>query len=176
MSLDNYRERVRELALKRDGEPIYNGSLDHAGIIVEQMFVSAHDQVSILTGALNARVYGTASVIEKVDIFLAGSDTTVRILVEANEDQITDHPFFERLSKHMGKGDLEVKRVPENWQEFYEYIFLVMDDDSFRFEEDKTKHAAIAAFGDKEGGHHLTEIFDSLWKAGEPVEVKTLSA
>ena len=59
--------------------------------------------------------------------------------------------------------------IPEAIHDDFDFHFLVMDDDSYRFESDKTKHAAIAAFGDTEGADNLKDIYQYLWKKSEPL-------
>lgn len=161
MSLDNYREQVARLARRRDGEPIFNGSIDHAAVIVENMFKAADSHVEILSGELNPRVYGLPEVIREASLFLVDADHKLRILVEEDQeaDRI-DHPFFEAFKD---RDNVEFKRVLPESQEIYDFHFLVMDGDSYRFEEDKTKPAAIAAFGDVEGAENLGKIFEDIW-------------
>ena len=53
----------------------------------------------------------------------------------------------------------------------YGFHFVVVDDDSYRFESDKTKPSAVAAFGHKEGAENLNEIYEYLWDQCERVNV-----
>ena len=66
-----YVEKVRRAAISRNGEPLYNGSVDHAAVLAEAMFTHAEKSVDILTGELNARVYGGAAVVDRVKEFLS---------------------------------------------------------------------------------------------------------
>lgn len=172
MSLDKYRDRVEELARRRKGEPIFNGSLEHAAIIVETMFANSSHSVQILSGKLNARVYGRDDVVEQAKLFLADANHTVRILLEENrKEDLSDHPFFDEFAEYQ---NLEVRVVPADWQNTYDFHFLVMDSDSYRFEHDKTKHSAIAAFGDGPAAKNLARIFNDLWQQSEPVRLPQL--
>ena len=167
MALEDYRERVESLARERDGRPVFNGSLDHAEIIVETMFSHARNHVSILTGKLNARVYGTDEVREQARLFLADADHSVHVLMEDSDPaDIKDHPFIEEFSKYT---NVTFKVVPKDVQDIYDFHFLVMDDDSYRFESDKKSPTAIAAFGEKEGATNICNIFNQLWETGEPL-------
>lgn len=58
-NLTEYRRRVERLAIERTGEPIANGSVDHASIIIENMFKNAKKQVSILSGHLGEQLHPT---------------------------------------------------------------------------------------------------------------------
>ena len=68
MNLTGYRQRIRTLARRRDGQAIYNATVEHATIIVEHLFSNAGESVDILTGSLNPRVYGRDRVIEEAQL------------------------------------------------------------------------------------------------------------
>lgn len=168
-SLDEYRKRVAELARTRTGEPIANGSFEHAAIIIEQMFKSANKHISILSGNLNPRVYGRDQVVDEAKLFLAQSNHTAKILLESDDQLlVNDHPFFECLKNN---HNLEVRIVPTNLRDKYKYHFLVMDGDSYRFEPEKDEPTAVAAFGDKETSERMTDIFSVLWDWGKQVKL-----
>jgi len=170
MTLEQYRELVQKLARKRDGEAFYNESLDHAAIIAENMFGYAHDRVSILTGKLDARVYGPEAVVDKARIFLVDPKHSLRILVEDGIEELKSHPlmklFCNGKNAAVGKhGNAEIRKVPDDLRGTYKFHFLVTDGDSYRFEQDKTKPVAVAAFGEAKGGANLEGIFNKLWDA-----------
>lgn len=158
--MEAYRERVEKLARKRNGEPIYNGSYDHAAIIVENMFAQARNSVCILSGRLNARVYGPTEVVEQAGLFLADPKHTARILVEDGSALSLEHPF---LSRFWDNENVQIRAVSEKDRALYDFHFLVMDSDSYRFEKDKTVPAAVAAFGDSQGAANLEKVFEVLW-------------
>lgn len=175
MSLETYRERVKKLARERKGEPIYNGSVDHAAIIVESMFAEAKSYVHILSEGLNPRVYGPDDVVEQAKLCLAEPNRTMKILIEINDlDRLKTHPYFDELAD---SKNLEVRFVPSELQARYDFHLLVMDGDSFRFEQDKSKHEAIAAFGDSKSAANLESLFQKIWGLSEEnkVDLKQLS-
>lgn len=165
MTMQNYRKKVRQAAILRDGEPLYNGSLDHAAILTEAMFEHAKDKVCIFSGSLNAHVYADKDVLDKIPLFLSESDHKIQIILE-NPKSIDekDHPFILQYKDH---DDVEFRELPKEVSDKVTYHFTVMDDDSYRFEEDKNTPSAIAAFGDKVGGKNLSEVFHSLWNMSE---------
>src|SRR3546814_602454 len=125
MSLEAYRKRVEKLARERDGEPIFNGSLDHAAIIVETMFAHARDSISILSGKMNARVYGREEVLEQARLFLVDPTHKARILLDDSDpSSLKEHPFFKEFGDN---ENLEVKFVREDFRAEYDFHFLVMD-------------------------------------------------
>ena len=171
--MESYRDRVEKLARDRDGKPIYNGSLDHAEIIVENMFAHAKSDVCILTGHLNARVYGPAPVMEQARLFLSNPQHTVKLLIEEPEKiEWKEHPFLHEFSDN---ENVEIRKIPKNLQDSYDFHFLVMDDDSYRYEGDKTKYSAIAAFGDKKGAANIREIFNVLWAKGISISAPAIT-
>ncbi len=162
----SYRERVRGAVGARDGEPLFNGTLGHASILTEEMFASAKKCIWILSGKLNAEVYGREEVVKKARAFLDDPDHEVRILVEdGSKESLEDNPLFKLFEE---KENAEIKVVPEDLSKRYDFHAWVMDDDSYRFERDKTKCAAIAAFGDKDGAQHIKGLFETIWD-GSPV-------
>ena len=163
-----YRERVRRAAQERGGDPIYNGSVEHASILAEQLFKSAVVSVDLLTGSLDARVYGRPEVLQEAEAFLSKPNRKVRILLEEPECiDVEEHPFFKSFRS---RTDVEFRVLPKAISEATHYHFMVMDSDSYRFEEDKTKPEAVAAFGHSEGGKKLTSVFSLLWESGTPYE------
>ena len=164
MFLEEYKKHVTRLAKERMGEAVNNATNEHAAIVIAQMFKSAHSQISILTGKLNARLYGREEVVEEAKLFLAHSDHQLRILIEdADENISVAHPL---LSALRGNTNVEIRFVPREVKAGYPYHFLVMDDDSYRFVPDKDQNAAVAAFGDRTGAEKMTEIFTLLWPKG----------
>lgn len=170
MSLTEYREYVRRHATRRDGHPIYNNSIEHASIVIENLFLEAERSVAILTGSLNAKVYGRASVVEAAKLFLVSSaKNRLRIILESDApDDREIHPFFRTCSE---LHNFAVRVASQRVQSLYDFHFVVADNDSYRFEGDKTKAAAIAAFGHVEGAQNLGGIYEYIWNQCEPVDV-----
>lgn len=165
-----YRERVKSAAEARNGEPVYNGSIEHAAVLAEAMFAHAQKEVCILSGELNARVYGREDVVEQANLFLADPEHTAKILVEDGTSLDWDnHPLLRAVNDNL---NVEVKEVPTALQARYKFHFIVMDSDSYRFEQDKSQPVAIAAFGDVKGGANMRKIFTTLWDASTPVARK----
>ena len=169
MSLHEFRKKVRNASIARDGEPLYNGSLDHAAILTEQLFDSGAGEMCLLSGELNAKVYGKNDVIEAASIFLADPDNSLKLLVEKTSKLDREgHPFYDRFF-NQNRSNIEFKSVDENTAKTYNFHFAVVGADSYRFERDKSLPSAIAAFGDCEGGKNLQEIFDGLWEMSDDI-------
>ena len=169
LRLETFRERVERAASARNGEPIYNGSLEHAAVIVEMMFGNAHKNVDILTGRLNARIYARDRVVEQARLFLVDHSHKVRILIEEDvgDDELMNHPF---LAGRTGARNVEVHRLDAGMRDGVPFHLLVMDGDSYRFEQDKRVHEAVAAFGNETVAANLQHIFDTVWAHSTPVK------
>lgn len=163
MNIVEYELHVRSLAAKGDGTPVYNESVKHAAIVIENLFAHAEDRVDILSGFCNARVFGRATVVEEAQLFLATASTnTLRIILEKDlpEDRKI-HPFFQMCAT---MPNVELRIAPEKLQDRYGFHFVVADKRNYRFEHDKAQSAAIAAFGNKTGAENLTKIYEYLWR------------
>lgn len=162
--MEDYIARVARAAAERKGEPVFNGSVDHARVIVGAMFKHARKTVDIYSGTLNPRVYSPDDVLDEAQAFVATNDHKVRILLDYAEPSLKEnHPFFQRLSTY---GNIDLKVLPTNISQKIKFHLLVADDDCYRFEDDKSQVAAIAAWGDAKGGKHLKSMFESLWSMG----------
>ena len=170
MDLFEYRGLVRSHADSRDGKPIYNASQEHASIVIENLFRHANSNVDILSGAFNARVYGRPRVVEEARLFLSDSHNhNIRIILE--EDLPEDrklHPFFQACSD---LPNIKLRIAPKELQELYGFHFIVADSESYRFEGDKAKPSAVAAFGHTEGAENLSRIFGDIWDYCAPASV-----
>lgn len=156
-----YRERVEALADKHDGEPVYNGSLEHTAIVLQSMLSRANRSVKLLTGELNKAAYGRLPVVEQIKRFVEDESHSVQILYEAESLRSEwAHPFLKAVAD---KNHVELRHVPREVQSRYGFHFMLVDTDSYRFEPNKEKYGAVAAFGDKNGGDNLDGIFTSLW-------------
>lgn len=158
MDLKQYREHVKKLAAQRVGEPVYNGSADHATVIVENMFAAARNHIRVLTGDLDAKVYGTLRVVERARQFVAHDGHRLEILVESASFNST-HPLIEAVAN---ESNVSIREIPADLSARIGFHFMTADDDCFRFEREKNTHAAVAAFGDVETARHLNEIFQHV--------------
>ncbi len=168
-SLQTYRARVDRMIRERTGKPIFNGSLDHAAIIIERMFAHAKHEMRILTHNLHPRAYAPDETLEQAGLFLAESDKTLQILLESVDPiELRIHPFLRRFGRF---PNVEIRHIPPGLIDIYNYHMTLMDEDSYRFEGDRSKPVAVAVFGDIEGAENLQKIYARLWERSDPVEV-----
>jgi hypothetical protein len=166
--MEDYSERVMRAAAERIGEPVFNGSIDHARVIAAAMFKHARKTVDIFSCDLNARVYGPDNVLDEAEFFLANKEHRVRILLEKMPDTADQHhPFFKRFA---GYSNIKTRIIDKQMSDRITFHLMVADDDCYRFEQDKKNVAAIASWGDRSGGENLKKVFEKLWEWGSDVK------
>jgi len=153
-------------------EAVFNGSTEHASLVIEQAFNCARQHVRVLSSTLNLACYGTPATIAAAQQFLAQPGTRLEILIES--DRLVAgaaHPLLTALRPY--KSQIDVRMVPTDMVDQYEYNFLTVDDRGFRYEEDRRAHVAIVA-----GGQHyasatanLIEVFDALRDDCQPLKL-----
>lgn len=169
-AMDDYIERVARAAAEKNGEPVFNGSIDHARVIAEAMFKNAQNTVDIFSGQMNARVYGPDKVVDEAEQFLAVPSRRMRVIVEDGNVVSIQHPLFARLQH---ANNLEIRLLSPEVSRVIKFHLMVADGDCYRFESDKEKVAAIAAWGDDKGGKNLQNIFNSLWNISRNTVIST---
>lgn len=158
---EDYVDRVHGLARLRDGTAFFNASPGHVSVVLECLIAGACRSVSILAGNLDPRVYGRIRVLRQSERFLDRPDCSLRIMLEGEyPDVLEANAFLQHFRK---RPNLELRFVPKAQQERYDFHFVVADGESYRFEPDKSKSAAIVAFGDRKGASNLEGIVGELW-------------
>lgn len=157
VELKDYRQRVKLIADLRDGGSIFNGSAEHASVIVENLFRIARHHVRILSGDLDARVYGNPNVVQRVEEFLSYSDHRIDVLVE-DATFNKSHPFVRATTSN---PNVSIHQIDSHLSEGLPYHFMTADEDCYRFEEVKGSHKAVAAFGDP-SALNLVNIFNQV--------------
>jgi hypothetical protein len=176
-SLEIYREKVREAILRRDGVPLLNGDVDHASIVVQEVLSNAKNRVRILSHRLDPDCYAKEAVRNAAAFFLADPDHSLEVLIEAylwddnNNFQWDKHPLISDLKKCDNK-QVQVRLVPKDWSDGYNFNFMLLDDYGYRFESDRARAAAVVAFLPNNGEKtvkHLGGIFEQLWDESKPL-------
>jgi hypothetical protein len=171
-----YHSLIEQKFQERDGTPFPNGSSPHAEMLIAAFFKFASSRVRILTGHLDARVFASEKVIWNATQFLASPDHSLEIIFhsEIEDQKIYSHPLISKVFE--SAEALQVWKVRPSLRSGITAHFVLMDDDSYRFEVDKEGSAGVAAFGDKDFAAKLAEIFDGLkTMASDSVPLKKLA-
>jgi len=163
-SLKEYAKKIDRLIFEMEGETVGNSSIDHAIILLDRMFKNATDHVRIFSGELNALAYGCPQVLASAQRFLWDANHKLEIITE--KDIPEENPFYVNFSK----DNVDLYRLDAAASEHVKFHFALMDGCGYRFEGDKTKPGAIAAFGVTEMATDLLGMFDSLKQASTKVQ------
>lgn len=167
---DEYRASVARALTGADEALVFNGTLDHARIVVEEAFRAAKGHVRILSNQLASECYGAREVIDAARDFLRRPGTRLDILIEDDSAPVTSQPFLMSASE-AGGSRVRVNVVPAIYVGDYQFNFLTVDDVAYRFESDRTKPIAVVAGGAaaRPTVERLTSIFDRLFDSSGDV-------
>lgn len=157
--MKDYEEVIEKAIRAKDGKPVYNGSIEHATVLLSKMFNVAKKSIRILSGNLNREVYSKRGIPVRMDVFLSQGGE-IRIIIEDHEG-FPDHPVAALVEKY---EKCEVKTLRQEAKSSIGYHMTTIDDFGYRFESDKDLPDAIAAFGDSALSNHLSDVFDDIWQ------------
>ncbi|MDC9726798.1 MAG: hypothetical protein PSN35_03040 [Candidatus Thioglobus sp.] len=157
MNTKDYEKKVVECLNAQQNEIILNCNIDHAEILIKQMFLNAAHTVNLLSNKLDANLYERNDIVDAIRRFLNREGTTLNIAIEGNMDQGSIQ-LIGLLENH----DINPVRIPDWLKEQYKYNFITMDDTGYRFETDREKHEAVVNFGDTQQTEKLNNIFNTI--------------
>jgi hypothetical protein len=167
MSAIKYREKIDKIIVESSGEIVFNGSHDHAAVVIERMFARARESVKILTRKFDPRIYCDNSTVNSARKMLGDSSRRIEILVEDIDATVrTDNPYFQKLWK---AGNLQIREVPSHLKGPLAINFALMDNSGFRLEKDQTGATAIVCFGDETIASRLNSLFVEVWAKSERI-------
>ncbi|MCK4841943.1 MAG: hypothetical protein KAT04_08675 [Methylococcales bacterium] len=177
--MKEYNKMVRDFADQKSEDLIPNSGIEHAEVLIKNLFSHASNEVRILTGSLNARVYGTREVLASVDEFLhSGGNKKIKILLQDVDDNAYDyiksHPLYLRC-KELGESMCEIKFSKDNKDKLQSH-FVVIDNNGYRIEPDKSEPIGIGCFNDEETSKKLVDKFDYLFNKGALITPETTQA
>lgn len=157
---DEYIIAIAEMAEGHVNRRFLNDSQAHAGLLIDSMIVRAKTtgETRIYSGSLKAACFKEV---------LKSGNQKIRILVD-NMDEA------QKTIGSMGKIDDRVQILPvvKKWTNH----FFTMGD-SFRYELDDGKAAAVANFNEPTIVSKLNERFDAMWLVAEQKsKIKSIQA
>jgi hypothetical protein len=164
---DEYRASVARALTGADEALVFNGTIDHARVVIEEAFKAAKSHVRILTNKLDPTCYGSRDVIDAALAFLRAPGARLDILVEDETAPVLTQDFLMAVTE-AGGARVRANVVPAMYVEDYDFNFLTVDDVAYRFESDRTKPIAVVAGGASARStvDRLTNIFDRLFDTG----------
>lgn len=174
LGLEAYRETVAKALRGEISKPVFNGTVEHACIVVEQSFKVAQTSVDLLTNSLDPICYGLPQVREAMMQFVARPASKLTILIEdANAASAIRRGQNALIGELRAVADerLDVRQVPEALVEQYDYNLLLVDNTGYRFEEVREKPIAVVAGGEDNADvrANLSRIFGVLAENSLPL-------
>lgn len=172
--MENYRKLVKKLADEGSSDLIPNGGVEHAEVLIENIFYHAKNTVRVFTGRLNARVYGAKDIVDNAKEFLQlDKNNKLQILIQEYSDddlkQFASHNLI-TMCKEQFDDMCEIKAVNDADDKNVDSHFVVMDEIGYRFEPNKEKPTAIGCFNDAEKAKILNQMFDKMFERGKDLE------
>ena len=146
-----YIEKVSELADAHSDELISNGSKDHAKVLIHALLSRAKSEVKLFSSYLSSDIYDDEAILDALDHVINDRKIKLEILLQEPENSIDDSQIFLKISKKEHKDILS--------------HFMTMDDDAYRFCEDKTNpnRQAVASFKRPKTVSNLKRQFDIMF-------------
>ena len=164
LDLTSYQFEVRKIRMQNQGQQLRTNSLTHTGKIIEELFLSAKQSIKIVSGDLNGKIYGINLIEESVK-FLNFPNSRIEILLDSvlNENLAQfqeEQPLLKTLNK-LGYDDNQIHLGAISQSDTQSH-FILIDDSSYYFKEDKLKTYGFSAWGDRENSQTLKSMWDDL--------------
>lgn len=150
----------------------HNRDMAHASVVVTLAFVHAKKAVLLLSQKLDPAVYSVPWFTETAQEFIDRGGS-LHILVEEKEHLDENHPVIDLYRANAG-DKFQIRAVPPHEVKTYEFNFMVVDDDGFRFEPNRENPRALVAFNETEPSHQemirsLKQFFHRLFENAESI-------
>lgn len=149
----DYEEYVLECYQKNKDQDIHNASTENALLLFKTLLKKAiknKEDVRIISGSLLASFYN--ELITPMQGIL-NNNNSVNIIVEGDIDDKEHNGFHKSFKDYIVDARVKFKGLPN---------FILVGDNSYRYEEDKNSHKALANFNNKSVGSFMQEMFDDL--------------
>jgi hypothetical protein len=159
---------VKRLAAARDPEIISNGSIDHATVLLTEMFREGKGDARIFSGALNPTLYGREEFVSAIGDFLVRDGSNVQILLQDEKGVVNANRLAAQIGARFNPEYAAriQTRVADADGRDVKFHFATVGDGFFRFEPNREKHEALASFGMPSHVRQLRDVFASFWNNG----------
>jgi hypothetical protein len=153
--LGEYASDIGRLASGKVNSRVSNSGIEHAAIVIENLFLHSMNVVKVLCGKFSEDVYGRASVKLAIDAFLSKTGTRLEICVTETSDQnavvrALIAKFPERVT-FRSTNTSDVK-----------YHFAVGDLQAYRLETDMARREAVVNFNEPSIAFMLDQVFEAI--------------
>jgi len=165
--MEKYRQMVKRSADLKSKDLLPNGGVEHAEVLIENIFSHASSTIRVFSGHLNNRVYGSDSVVTEATAFLENPNNRLMILLQDIEEwsALNDNRLV-GLCDSEAPDRCIIKKASSEDKDI-ESHFVVMDDSGYRIEPDKSKPTGIGCFNDTELAAKLNQHFDEMFERAD---------
>ncbi|ORU91448.1 MAG: hypothetical protein A6F72_02590 [Cycloclasticus sp. symbiont of Poecilosclerida sp. N] len=163
--MEEYRKFVKQRAKEKSTELIPNGGIEHAEVLVENLFNCAKDTVRIFTGSLNEKVYATDNVLTSAKQFLLEDGRRLEILIQ-DGDKVSAHNGLIKLCRSDSSSKCVIKHTT-GADTAAKSHFVVADYFAYRLEPDRKRYTAVACFNDQSASSALSTAFKEMFDKAE---------
>ncbi|SMN11971.1 hypothetical protein SPBRAN_170 [uncultured Candidatus Thioglobus sp.] len=146
----NYKEWVDDCYENKRNQEIDNANRDHAFHLFERLLDKANrdkEDVKIITHQLFDSFY--ARLVDKIQKVI-DNDNKIDIIVESEVENGDKNIFYSQFKPFISKASSNFDGLPN---------FIVVGDNSYRYETDKDSIKAVANFNDPEMGKFTKNLF-----------------
>ena len=167
---EEYKKAVKESAENKSEDLIPNGGVEHAQVVIENLFNIARKNINIFSGQLNHKVYAVDNIVSSIDRFFNKTKGTLRILLQEKDVTLENNDLIKLCREFSGRS--EIKVVTDQEDKKRNNHFITVDDKAYRYEPDKNLTDAIVCFNAKEFVVKVNKVFNDLFKRGENYDDK----
>ena len=153
--LGEYANDISRLASGKINSRVSNSGIEHAAIVIENLFLHSKRVVKVLCGKFSEDVYGRASVKAAIETFLSRDGTRLEICVADTADQNSAvQSLIRKFPKQVifrAAGSSDAK-----------YHFAVGDSHAYRLETDMVRREAVVNFNEPSIAFMLDQLFETV--------------
>lgn len=169
--LTPYRKYIEDLANNRSTEEFYNSDLNHAKIVLANMFRIAENKVRVFCKDMLSEVNSDSEYLKQVGFFLERGGE-VDVLLHNYTDELKDKAIWKLLDSYIKEGKVRVhynngKGFRNSDGNFVH--FTVVDNMAYRFEFDIENKQARGFFNSPEDAKYLVDAFDKVFDSNTTV-------
>jgi len=173
--LKTYENRIHEFAEKLDPFIFSNEGINHAEIVLSEIYEHAKEYVYIFCGNMSEQLTSRPKLYNALSSYL-DSGKELKLLIENKPDVMS--PALIKIIEASKKNNNIQCRVLDDTSEIYSHFnfndnkrvhFTIADKRTFRLEIDPENYKAFCSFNNFEIGDKLTQVFNQYFKVSQPI-------
>lgn len=166
-SIESYAEMVASFADNSTPDLISNGRVEHAKILINNLFSHTQEKICIFSSELISEIYESKEVLNHAKELLASGKKIEILLQDVNDiSELNDHKFIALCREHEDSCEFKIVNEADRGIESH---MVVMDKKGFRFCPNKKIKEAIGSFNNPEISSHLFREFQILFRRAVPL-------